>query len=275
MNTDAITDRSVDAATLAGSVVNDMTMWGLFMEADIVVKAVMLMLAAASLWSWAIIFEKRASLRRLNARAQKFEDSFWSGEPLDKLYLRIKKGKMDPLMRTFSAGMEEWQNGVAGGLPSTESVQASLKQRVERAMAVTINREMHALERGMTFLASVGSTAPFIGLFGTVWGIMRSFTAIANTNNTSLAVVAPGIAEALFATAIGLVAAIPAVLAYNIFTTGLARYADRLDAFVNEFAAILSRHLDAQDSRGSNGHNTTTNGGSGAGGGSSSGRKVA
>jgi biopolymer transport protein TolQ len=250
MNGTDLASRAVEAADLGGSVaVHDLSMIGLFMRADLVVKAVMLILIFASVWSWAIIFEKRRTLKTLNNRANKFEDSFWSGEPLDKLYQRVKKGKMDPLIKTFAAGMEEWQNGVAGGIPSTENVQASLKQRVERAMAVTINREMVSLERGMTFLASIGSTATFIGLFGTVWGIMNSFSAIAGTQNTSLVVVAPGIAEALFATAVGLVAAIPAVLAYNIFSTGLSRYADRLDAFTSDFAAILSRHLDAQDVR--------------------------
>jgi biopolymer transport protein TolQ len=251
MNGTDLASRAVDTADLGGSIaaVHDLSMIGLFMQADLVVKAVMMILMFASVWSWAIIFEKRRTLKMLNSRANKFEDSFWSGEPLDKLYQRVKKGKMDPLIKTFAAGMEEWQNGVAGGLPSTENVQASLKQRVERAMAVTINREMASLERGMTFLASIGSTATFIGLFGTVWGIMNSFSAIAGTQNTSLVVVAPGIAEALFATAIGLVAAIPAVLAYNIFSTGLNRYADRLDAFTGDFAAILSRHLDSQDVR--------------------------
>lgn len=250
MNGTDLASRAVEAADLGGSVAaHDLSMIGLFMQADLVVKAVMLVLIFASVWSWAIIFEKRRTLKVLNSRANKFEDSFWSGEPLDKLYQRVKKGKQDPLIKTFSAGMEEWQNGVAGGIPSTENMQASLKQRVERAMSVAINREMASLERGMTFLASIGSTATFIGLFGTVWGIMNSFSAIAGTQNTSLVVVAPGIAEALFATAVGLIAAIPAVLAYNIFTTGLARYADRLDAFTSDFAAILSRHLDAQEVR--------------------------
>ncbi|MCB9991841.1 MAG: protein TolQ [Rhodospirillales bacterium] len=246
-----MTDRTVDAAVIGESFTGDLSMWGLFLQADVVVKFVMLVLMMASVWSWAIILEKRGTLKRLNKRAQKFEDSFWSGEPLDKLYQRVKKGKQDPLIKTFCAGMEEWHNGVAGGIPARESLQASLKQRVERAMGTSINKEMNALERGMTFLASVGSTATFIGLFGTVWGIMNSFTAIAGTNNTSLAVVAPGIAEALFATALGLVAAIPAVVSYNIFTNSLDRYADRLDTFVSEFSAILSRHLDMQDSNGS------------------------
>jgi biopolymer transport protein TolQ len=240
-------DRTVEAAAVGDSFTGDMSMFGLFLQADLIVKLIMMILMFASVWSWAIIFEKRGTMKKLNARANKFEDSFWSGEALDKLYERVKKGKQDPLLKTFCAGMEEWHNGVAGGLPAKESLQASLRQRVERAMSITINREMNMLERGMTFLASIGATAPFVGLFGTVWGIMNSFTSIAHTNNTSLAVVAPGIAEALFATALGLVAAIPAVIAYNILTNSLHRYADRLDAFVSEFSAILSRHLDTHE----------------------------
>lgn len=244
-----IPDRAVDAASLAGTIAaHDMSIMGLFMQADIVVKVVMLMMVMASIWSWAIIFEKRATLSKLNRRANKFEDAFWSGEPLDKLYHRIKKSPNDPMLKTFSAGMEEWQSTVEGGMPAHESMQASLRQRVERAMSIAIAREMDRLERGMTFLATVGSTAPFIGLFGTVWGIMRSFISIANTNSTGLAVVAPGIAEALFATALGLVAAIPAVVAYNGFSSKLNRYASRLDGFVSEFSAILSRHLEGQES---------------------------
>ena len=231
-----------------GSYAHDMSAWALFMQADMIVKLVMLVLIFASLWSWSIIFSKKSLMSRLNRRANRFEDSFWSGEPLDKIYERVKNSKEDPMLRTFSAGMDEWQAGVVGGMPAKESMQASLKQRVERAMAVTIGREMNRLERGMTFLASVGSSAPFIGLFGTVWGIMNSFSAIASTNNTSLAVVAPGIAEALFATALGLVAAIPAVIGYNVFSSALNRYGDRLDAFTDEFSAILSRHLDSQES---------------------------
>ncbi len=239
-----ILDRTVDTTALAGTALHDMSMWGLFLQADIVVKIVMMMLLFASVWAWAIIFNKRLSLSKLNRRADRFEDAFWSGETLDKLYTRVRKSPEDPMLATFIAGMDEWQAGISAGIPSSENVQASLKQRVERAMVVAMNREVQTLERGMTFLASVGSTAPFIGLFGTVWGIMNSFTAIAHTNNTSLAVVAPGIAEALFATAIGLVAAIPAVLAYNVFSTAINRYADRLDGFLSEFLTIVSRHLD-------------------------------
>lgn len=259
MANEAVPVAAVEGVDL-GSYAHDMSMLGLFMQADMIVKSVMVILLLASVWSWAIILSKRSTLKKLNRKANIFEDSFWSGEALDKIYQRVKNSKQDPLLSTFAAGMEEWQAGVAGGVPSKESMQASLRQRVERSMAVTIGREMNSLERGMTFLASVGSTAPFIGLFGTVWGIMNSFSAIAATNNTSLAVVAPGIAEALFATALGLVAAIPASIAYNVFSTSLNRYASRLEAFADEFTAILSRHLDSQE----------RNGGSG-----SSGRRVA
>ncbi len=246
--TETVPERAVDAVDLGGSFHGDMSMWGLFMQADIIVKAVMIALVICSVWSWAIILQKRGLLKKLYRRAARFEDAFWSGEPLDKLYHRVKKNQDDPMLAVFAAGMEEWQTGVEHGLPSKESLQAGLRQRVERAMSVTIGKEMHRLERGMTFLASVGSTAPFIGLFGTVWGIMNSFASIAQTNNTSLAVVAPGIAEALFATALGLVAAIPAVLAFNVFSSSLNAYADKLETFMSEFSTILSRHLDSQDS---------------------------
>jgi biopolymer transport protein TolQ len=236
---------SVQDAVLSGTHNIDFSMWGMFQQADLIVKIVMAMLVFASVWSWTIVLAKKMTLTKLNRRAQRFEDAFWSGEPLDKLYDRVKKSSVDPLLNTFVAGMDEWKTATSGGLPGSQSLQAGLQQRVERAMSLSIGREMNNLERGMTFLASVGSTAPFIGLFGTVWGIMNSFTAIAGANNTSLAVVAPGIAEALFATALGLVAAIPAVIAFNVFSTSINRYADRLDAFSAEFMSILSRHLDS------------------------------
>lgn len=247
MSVDVIT-QSLDAAAS-----NDINAIALFMHADMVVKTVMLLLLGASFWSWSIIVHKRTLLTKLKHRANKFEDSFWSGEPLDKLYMRVKKNKDDPMLRTFAAGMDEWRAGIVGGLPSSKTLQASLRQRVERSMSVAIGREMTGLERGMTFLASVASSSPFIGLFGTVWGIMNSFSAIASTNNTSLAVVAPGIAEALFATAIGLVAAIPASIAFNVLSSSLNRYSDRLEAFSDEFSAILSRHLDSHDVASNNG----------------------
>ena len=235
---------AVNTAQMVGAAAqtHDLSMWGLFWQADLIVKTVMLMLVVASVWCWGIIIEKLMRIRRLNAQADAFEESFWSGGSLDALYDRIGKTPADPMAATFAAGMREWRmasdRGLAGGL------KGSLQQRVERVMSVTIGREMARAERYMTFLASVGSTAPFIGLFGTVWGIMNSFTSIAGSGNTSLAVVAPGIAEALFATAMGLLAAIPAVVSYNKFSTDLGRYADRLETFSGEFSAILSRHLE-------------------------------
>lgn len=246
MTAAAVPPSAVETAADLGAYSHDLSMLGLFMQADPIVKCVMMLLILASIYSWAIIFYKKSTLSKLNRKANVFEDSFWSGEPLDKIFQRVKNSKRDPMLQTFSAGMEEWQAGVASGVPVKESIQASLRQRVERAMNVAIGREMHVLEKGMTFLATVGSTAPFVGLFGTVWGIMNSFSSIAASNNTSLAVVAPGIAEALFATALGLVAAIPAVIGYNVFSTAINRYADRLEAFADEFSAILSRHLDNQ-----------------------------
>jgi biopolymer transport protein TolQ len=236
-------DPSVLTSGAATATAHNLSVWGLFMAADIVVKAVMLMLFAASVWCWAIIFEKIVKLRKLNAQAADFEESFWSGGSLEKLYEDVGKQPNDPMAATFAAGMREWRHASERAL-NASGIKAGLQQRVERVMSVTIGRELARAERYMSFLATVGSTAPFVGLFGTVWGIMNSFTSIAASNNTSLAVVAPGIAEALFATALGLVAAIPAVVAYNKFSTDLGRYADRLDAFSSEFSSILSRYLE-------------------------------
>ena len=233
------------AAQAGGALANhDLSVVGLFLAADLVVKLVMLMLVVASVGCWAVIFEKSLRIRRLNAAADQFEDSFWSGGSLDSLFDQVGKAPADPMSAIFAAGMREWRHASDRGLTASGTMRASLQQRVERVMSLSINREMAEIEKHMTFLASVGSTAPFIGLFGTVWGIMDSFTSIANTNNTSLAVVAPGIAEALFATALGLLAAIPAAVAYNKFATDISRYGDRLEAFSVEFAAILSRHLE-------------------------------
>jgi biopolymer transport protein TolQ len=236
----------IDSVRTGGAAIaqHDLSIWSLFLAADWVVKFVMLVLFSASVWCWAIIFEKIMRLRRLNALAADFEESFWSGGSLEGLYEQIGKRPADPMSATFAAGMQEWRHATERGLSSSSPMKAGLQQRIERVMAVTIGRELARAERYMPFLATVGSTAPFVGLFGTVWGIMNSFTSIANSNNTSLAVVAPGIAEALFATALGLVAAIPAVIAYNKFSTDLGRYADRLDAFSSEFTTILSRHLE-------------------------------
>ncbi|MPY71511.1 MAG: protein TolQ [Alphaproteobacteria bacterium] len=234
---------AVASAALAGSVSTDLSVWGLFLQADWIVKTVMIALLLASFWCWAIIFEKILRLRRLRAQAQDFEDSFWSGGSLEDLYDRLDSRPTDPMSSIFIAAMREWRRSASKGL-SEASTKAGLSQRIDRVMSITLGREMDHLERYMTFLASVGSTAPFIGLFGTVWGIMNSFQAIAVSKDTSLAVVAPGIAEALFATALGLVAAIPAVVAYNKISADLGRYAARLEAFAGEFSAILSRQFE-------------------------------
>lgn len=238
---------AIDAAAVGKSVaVTDLSAWSLFINADFVVQLVMLSLIAASVWCWTIIFSKFMRLRTLQSSAEKFEESFWSGGSLDSLYDRVGTRPTDPLASVFAAAMKEWRRSLKGK-PSTREAKAMLQQRVERIMHITVDREMDQLERHLPFLASVGSTAPFVGLFGTVWGIMHSFQGIANSQSTNLAVVAPGIAEALFATAIGLVAAIPAVLAYNKISTELGRYGTRLESFSSEFAAIISRQLEEVD----------------------------
>jgi len=190
---------TIQATALAGShAAHDLSVWGLFWQADLIVKAIMMVLMGASVWSWAIIFDKWMTFKTLDIRANKFETSFWSGEALEKIYKRIQSKPTDPMARTFCAGMNEWNLTVEGGSTSFDGdLRAGLQQRIDRAMATSINREVNMLEKYMTFLGTVGSTAPFIGLFGTVWGIMNSFAAIAGAQNTSLAVVAPGIAEAL------------------------------------------------------------------------------
>jgi biopolymer transport protein TolQ len=237
-------DPSQTAAVAGAAMQHDLSMWALFLRADIIVKLVMIALLLASFWCWAIIFDKLMKVRQLTSRADQFEEAFWSGGSLEELYDRIGARPLDPMSSIFVAAMREWRRSAAKGLADRDSARASLPQRIDRVMSVTLGREMELLERRLGFLASVGSTGPFIGLFGTVWGIMNSFQSIAATKNTSLAVVAPGIAEALFATALGLVAAIPAVIAYNKISNDLDRYSKRLENFAGEFGAILSRQLE-------------------------------
>ncbi len=214
----------------------------LFLSAHIVVKIVMVGLLLASVWSWAIIVEKLISFRRARSEADKFEQLFWSGQSLEELYTGLSRGNTIAMAALFVAAMREWKRSVEGNIRALGGIQ----MRVEKVMDVTISREMERLERRLLFLATVGSTAPFVGLFGTVWGIMTSFQSIAISKNTSLAVVAPGIAEALFATAIGLVAAIPAVVFYNKFSADASRLGQRLEAFADEFSAIVSRQIDVR-----------------------------
>ena len=231
-------DRAVDAVNL-GTAGGSLSLWGLFMQAELLVKLVMLGLLGASVWVWAVVFEKWSSLRRVNKEADGFEDRFWSGGSLDELFDQEGTRPAHPMAAVFGAAMAEWRRSAR--IAGVDIARSGVRERIDRAITVTVQREMDRLERWMIFLASVGATAPFIGLFGTVWGIMHSFSAIAQMHNTNLAVVAPGIAEALFATAMGLVAAIPAVLAYNKISTDLARFASRLEGFGAEFSAILSR----------------------------------
>jgi biopolymer transport protein TolQ len=232
----------VDAAVMAGSLTADQfTMMSMFLRADLVVKSVMVMLVLASIWCWAIIFEKLLTVRRLNKRSDEFEQAFWSGKSLDDLFDKVSSNPRDPMSAVFAAAMREWRR-VSGN--TSENFKVGLADRIERVMQITVNREMDRAEKYMTFLATTGATAPFVGLFGTVWGIMHSFQSIAISSNSSLAVVAPGIAEALFATALGLLAAIPAVVAFNKLNRDLDRYAGRLESFAGEFVAILSREMD-------------------------------
>lgn len=249
----------VNAADVAGTVAgtaasaHDMSLISLITHAEPLVLAIMLGLIGMSIACWAIIIEKIMALRTVRERTNQFENEFWSTDALDKYYERIKKRKAKhPLALIFSAAMDEWlrsrgQERIVPGSRSTSSdLSISVKERIVQMMAVTRNREMERLERGLGFLATAGSSAPFIGLFGTCIGIINSFRAIAGSQNTSLAVVAPGIAEALFATAIGLFVAIPAVIAFNKFNGELNRLAGKLEDFSTEFQMLLSRQLDSK-----------------------------
>jgi biopolymer transport protein TolQ len=221
----------------------------MFLRADIIVKAVMILLLLASLWSWTIIFNKLMAISSLKRKAKKFEKLFWSGQSLDELYQQFAARNDHPLAAMFIAGLREWRRAFEANGGLRESLIPGVKDRIEKAMSVTILRETDGIEKNLGILATIGSVSPFVGLFGTVWGIMNSFSAIAARHDTTLAVVAPGIAEALFATAMGLLAAIPAVIFYNRFIAEIGRYVNSLDAFADEFSAILSRQLDEKVTR--------------------------
>lgn len=222
-----------------------LSIWSLIWSADIVIKMVILGLATASVWTWAIIFEKVGSLRYLKKLTKQFEESFWSGGALDKLYEAIGNRPRDPMASMFMSAMREWKRtNLLQSTSNRTSRGTSLQQRVERAMSVTMDQEIDELENRMGFLASTGSVAPFVGLFGTVWGIMNAFSAMGLTQNNSLSTIAPGIAEALFTTALGLVAAIPALVAYNKISSDIDRYSRHLESFISQFSSILSREID-------------------------------
>jgi biopolymer transport protein TolQ len=225
-------------------------MMDLFLSADLSIQLIMIGLLAASFWTWTIIFQKLMKVRQLSKTADAFEEVFWSGKSLNSLYEKLNGRTDDPMEHTFCLAMREWRRSFSKGLIHNSLHRGSLQQRIDHIMHSQINREMDQLEKHMGFLSSTASAAPFVGLFGTVLGIMNSFTSIAAHQNTSLAVVAPGIAEALLATALGLVAAIPAVIGYNKISSELSRYTTRLEDFANEFSSILTRELDEKERAG-------------------------
>jgi biopolymer transport protein TolQ len=219
---------------------SNLSILSLFLQAHWIVQTVMLGLLVCSVWVWAIAIDKTVLYTRTKRAMDRFEQAFWSGQSLEELYRSLSSRPNHSMASLFVAAMREWKRSFEG---STRSF-AGLQMRIEKVMDVTITREVERLERRLLVLATVGSSGPFIGLFGTVWGIMTSFQSIAASKNTSLAVVAPGIAEALFATAVGLVAAIPATIFYNKFISEVNKQAQRLEGFADEFAAILSRQID-------------------------------
>lgn len=219
----------------------DYSLFGLFMQAHIVVKLVIIGLILASVWTWAITFEKFTLVARTHRALDKFEQMFWSGQSLEDLYLTLGPKNNSGMAALFIAAMREWKRSQESAFRAGFQ---GVQKRIEKVMDVQLQKEMSRLESRLMFLATVGATAPFIGLFGTVWGIMTAFQAIAIQRSTNLAVVAPGIAEALFATALGLLAAIPAVIFYNKFTNDMGKLAARMENFADEFSAIISRQLD-------------------------------
>jgi biopolymer transport protein TolQ len=219
---------------------SDVSIFSLFLQAHWVVKSVMIGLLICSIWVWAIAIDKLLLYTRTRRAMDRFEQAFWSGQSLEELYRSMASRPTHSMAALFVAAMREWKRSFEGPARSF----AGLQMRIEKVMDVTIAREIERLERRLLVLATVGSAGPFVGLFGTVWGIMNSFQSIALTKNTTLAVVAPGIAEALLATALGLVAAIPAVIAYNKLSGDVDRYANRVSNFADEFTVVLSREVD-------------------------------
>ena len=237
MDTQTLSDVATTTAHLS--------IFDLIWSADLVIKCVVVGLITASVWTWAIIIEKTGTLRQIKKLTKSFEDKFWSGGSLDRLYESVGNKPRDPMSAMFVSAMKEWKRSnilkskIDRGLRGV-----SLQQRIEKAMGVVMDKELDELETRIGFLASTGAVSPFVGLFGTVWGIMNSFSAMGLTHNNSLATIAPGIAEALFTTALGLITAIPAVVAYNKISSDIDRYARKLESFMTEFGTILSREID-------------------------------
>jgi biopolymer transport protein TolQ len=235
----------MDAIGAAATQAPDLSIWALFWQADLVVKTVMIGLLLASIWCWAIIVDKSMLYGRVRREMNRFERTFWSGQSLEELYQDMSERKSMGLGAVFVAAMKEWKRSHEQNAASFIGMQA----RLEKVLDVAISRESENLEKRLGFLATVGSASPFIGLFGTVWGIMNAFSAISQSSSTNLAVVAGPIAEALFATALGLLAAIPAVIAYNKLSGDANKMIGRLEGFADEFSTILSRQLEARGTR--------------------------
>lgn len=233
------------ATSVAATPGAEVTVLGMFLQASFLVKLVMLLLLAASIWSWAIIVNKSIMYTRFQRAMDKFETTFWSGTSLEELYTTLSSKPAQGMASLFVAAMREWKRSVQNIGSSFMGLQA----RIDKVLDVSIAREVERLEANLLFLATVASAGPFVGLFGTVWGIMTAFRGIAASKNTSLAVVAPGIAEALLATALGLFAAIPALVAYNKLQGEVAKKQARMEAFADEFSAILSRQIDQHSVR--------------------------
>ena len=231
----------METETLALAQEIDFSMWALFARATLTVKLVVLLLILSSFWSWSIIFQKAILYRAARREADAFDRAFWSGEPLEDLFEDIGSTPDGRSERVFAAGMIEWKRSHR----TDGALIAGAHARIDRSMDVAIAKETDDLQKGLPILATIGSTAPFVGLFGTVWGIMNAFVEIAAQQNTNLAVVAPGIAEALMATALGLLAAIPAVIFYNKYSADADRIVGGYEAFADEFSTLLSRQLDS------------------------------
>lgn len=234
---------AMDAVNAASDISEiDFSLLALFLRADWVVKFVMMGLLSASVWSWAIMFDRSIYYSRAGREMNRFERIFWSGQSLEELYQSLSQQQVKGLSAVFVAAMKEWKRSHEQNASSAIGIQ----MRLDRVLDVAIGRESDQLEKRLGFLATVASASPFVGLFGTVWGIMNSFQSIAASKSTNLAVVAPGIAEALFATALGLLAAIPATIAYNKLSADAGRLSGRLDSFADEFSTILSRQIEAR-----------------------------
>ena len=231
------------ASNLANEAI-DFSMFSLFMRADIIVKSVIITLILSSIYSWTIIVGKFIRIKRLKQLDKEFEEIFWSGNSFEDLFETFNYAQNDPKSKIFCSAISEWKKSNKDFSTTSLDEINSLKERMTRSMQVTFNKESEQIEKNLTFLATAGSTAPFIGLFGTVWGIMNSFQSIAIAQNTNLSVVAPGIAEALFATALGLFVAIPAVVAYNKLSSDLSKYLISLETFIDEFTTIFFRQLE-------------------------------